>query len=80
MKKFQSIGVLLSAITLLLVVLLVSVFTYSAGQAYARREDAARFGRPGRTMMVGSRSDTASRKPRRDASARINSAAAFCAP
>ena len=42
MKKFQSIGVLLSAITLLLVVLLVSVFTYSAGQAYARREDAAR--------------------------------------
>jgi signal transduction histidine kinase len=41
MKKFQSIGVLLSAITLLLVVLLVSVFTYSAGQAYARREDAA---------------------------------------
>ena len=42
MKKFQSIGVLLSAITLLLVVLLVSVFTYSAGQAYAKREDAAR--------------------------------------
>ena len=42
MKRFQSIGVLLSAITLLLVVLLVSVFTYSAGQAYARREDAVR--------------------------------------
>jgi signal transduction histidine kinase len=42
MKKFQSIGVLLSAITLLLVVLLVSVFTYSAGQAYARREVAVR--------------------------------------
>ncbi len=42
MKKFQSIGVLLSAITLLLVVLLVSVFTYSAGQAYARREAADR--------------------------------------
>jgi methyl-accepting chemotaxis protein len=42
MKKFQSIGVLLSAITLLLVVLLVSVFTYSAEQAYARREAAAR--------------------------------------
>src|SRR5580692_11222004 len=42
MKKFQSIGVLLSAITLLLVVLLVSVFTYSAGQAYARRESADR--------------------------------------
>jgi len=41
MKRFQSIGVLLSAITLLLVVLLVSVFTYSAGQAYARREAAA---------------------------------------
>jgi signal transduction histidine kinase len=42
MKKFQSIGILLSAITLLLVVLLVSVFTYSAGQAYARRETAAK--------------------------------------
>src|SRR5579872_3055994 len=42
MKKFQSIGVVLSAITLLLVVLLVSVFTYSAGQAYAKREAAAR--------------------------------------
>lgn len=42
MKKFQSIGVLLSAITLLLVVLLVSVFTYSAGQAYAKRENADR--------------------------------------
>src|SRR5581483_8506057 len=42
MKKFQSIGVVLSAITLLLVVLLVSVFTYSAGQAYARREAAVR--------------------------------------
>jgi signal transduction histidine kinase len=40
MKKFQSIGVLLSAITLLLVVLLVSVFTYSAEQAYAKREAA----------------------------------------
>src|SRR6185437_2240918 len=37
MKKFQSIGILLSAITLLLVVLLVSVFAYSAEQAYARR-------------------------------------------
>jgi len=42
MKRFQSIGILLSAITLLLVVLLVSVFTYSAGQAYARREGADR--------------------------------------
>jgi len=42
MKNFQSIGVLLSAITLLLVVLLVSVFTYSAQQAYTKREAAAR--------------------------------------
>jgi signal transduction histidine kinase len=42
MKKFQSIGVLLSAITGLLVVLLVSVFAYSAKQAYDRRENAAR--------------------------------------
>ncbi|MGH6827382.1 MAG: HAMP domain-containing protein, partial [Rhizomicrobium sp.] len=42
MKKFQSIGTLLSAITLLLVVLLVSVFTYSTEEAYARRADAAR--------------------------------------
>jgi len=40
MKKFQSIGVLLSAITGLLVVLLVSVFTYTAKQAYDRRESA----------------------------------------
>ncbi len=41
MKKFQSIGVLLSAITGMLVVLLVSVFAYSAKQAYDRREAAA---------------------------------------
>ena len=41
MKRFQSIGVLLSAITGLLVVLLVSVFAYSAKQAYDRRESAA---------------------------------------
>ena len=40
MKRFQSIGVLLSAITGLLVVLLVSVFTYTAKQAYDRREGA----------------------------------------
>ena len=40
MKRFQSIGVLLSAITGLLVVLLVSVFTYTAKQAYDRRESA----------------------------------------
>ena len=40
MKRFQSIGVLLSAITGLLVVLLVSVFAYSAEQAYDRRESA----------------------------------------
>src|SRR6185312_11355846 len=38
MKRFQSIGVLLSAITGLLVVLLVSVFAYSAKEAYERRE------------------------------------------
>ena len=37
MKRFQSIGVLLSAITGLLVVLLVSVFAYSAREAYVRR-------------------------------------------
>ena len=42
MKRFQSIGVLLSAITGLLVVLLVSVFAYSAKQAYDRRESAVR--------------------------------------
>ena len=42
MKRFQSIGVLLSAITGLLVVLLVSVFAFSAKQAYDRREAAAR--------------------------------------
>ena len=41
MKRFQSIGVLLSAITGLLLVLLVSVFPYSAKQAYDRRESAA---------------------------------------
>jgi signal transduction histidine kinase len=41
MKKFQSIGVLLSAITGMLVVLLVSVFAYSAKQAFDRREAAA---------------------------------------
>ena len=40
MKRFQSIGVLLSVITGLLVVLLVSVFTYSAKQAYDRSETA----------------------------------------
>ena len=38
MKRFQSIGVLLSVITGLLVVLLVSVFAYTAQQAYDRRE------------------------------------------
>ena len=42
MKKFQSIGVLLSVITGLLVVLLVSVFAYTAKQAYDRREYAVR--------------------------------------
>ena len=41
MKRFQSIGVLLSAITGLLVVLLISVFTYTAKQSYDRRETAA---------------------------------------
>ncbi|MGZ5920378.1 MAG: ATP-binding protein [Rhizomicrobium sp.] len=40
MKRFQSIGVLLSAITGLLVVLLISVFAYTALQAYDRRERA----------------------------------------
>ena len=40
MKRFQSIGVLLSVITGLLVVLLVSVFAYSAKEAYNRREAA----------------------------------------
>ena len=42
MKRFQSIGVLLSAITGLLVVLLVSVFAYSAKEAYDRRAAAVR--------------------------------------
>ena len=42
MKRFQSIGVLLSVITGLLVVLLVSVFAYTARQAYDRRETAVR--------------------------------------
>ena len=41
MKKFQSIGVLLSVITGLLVVLLISVFTFAAMQAYDRRQHAA---------------------------------------
>jgi hypothetical protein len=41
---------------------------------------AALLGRPGRTMIVGSRIVTASRKPPRVASARMSSAAAFCAP
>ncbi len=41
MRRFQSIGVLLSFITGLLVLLLVSVFTYSAREAYNRRQDAA---------------------------------------
>jgi len=40
MKRFQSIGVLLSVITGLLVVLLISVFAYAARQAYDRREHA----------------------------------------
>jgi signal transduction histidine kinase len=40
MKRFQSFGVLLSVITGLLVVLLVSVFAYSAKEAYDRRESA----------------------------------------
>ena len=40
MKRFQSIGVLLSVITGLLVVLLISIFTYAAKQAYDRREHA----------------------------------------
>jgi signal transduction histidine kinase len=42
MKRFQSIGVLLSAITGLLVVLLISVFAYTAKQSYDRRETAVR--------------------------------------
>ncbi|HEY4275873.1 MAG TPA: HAMP domain-containing sensor histidine kinase [Rhizomicrobium sp.] len=42
MKRFQSIGVLLSAITGLLVVLLISVFAYTAKQAYDRREAATK--------------------------------------
>ena len=41
MKRFQSIGVLLSVITGLLVVLLISVFTFTAKQAYDRRQHAA---------------------------------------
>jgi signal transduction histidine kinase len=41
MKRFQSIGVLLSVITGVLVVLLVSVFAYTAKHAYDRRETAA---------------------------------------
>ena len=41
---------------------------------------AALFGRPGRMTTVGRRMSTASRKPRRLASARNSSAAAFCAP
>jgi signal transduction histidine kinase len=40
MKRFQSIGVLLSVITGLLVVLLIYVFAYTAKQAYDRREHA----------------------------------------
>jgi len=40
MRRFQSIGVLLSVITGLLVVLLIYVFAYTAKQAYDRREHA----------------------------------------
>ena len=40
MKRLQSIGVLLSLITGLLVLILVSVFANSARQAYERRQDA----------------------------------------
>jgi cell cycle sensor histidine kinase DivJ len=42
MKRFQSIGVLLTIITAVLVLLLVSVFANSARQAYDRREFATR--------------------------------------
>ena len=42
MRRFQSIGVLLTIITTLLVLLLVSVFANSARQAYDRREAATR--------------------------------------
>src|ERR1700722_9174106 len=42
MRRFQSIGVLLSLITALLVLLLVSVFANSARQAYDRRQAATR--------------------------------------
>ncbi len=41
MKRFQSIGVLLSAITGLLVVVLVSVFAIAADNAWHRRREAA---------------------------------------
>ena len=41
---------------------------------------AALLGRPGRMVTVGRRMETASMAPRRVASARKSSAAAFCAP
>ena len=46
MKRFQSIGVLLSAITAVLVVLLVSVFAFTAKQAYDQREMPSSCSRP----------------------------------
>ena len=64
MKRFQSIGVLLSAITGVLVVLLVFVFAFAAKQAYDRREgadqillnlltNAIKFSRPGGEVEIG---------------------------
>ena len=44
------------------------------------KEDAALFGRPGRTITVGRRMFTASRNPLRVASCSSNSPIAFCAP
>ena len=44
------------------------------------KDDAALFGRPGRTITVGRRMFTASRKPLRVASCSSSSPIAFCAP
>ncbi len=45
-----------------------------------KNDDAAPFAAPGRTQIVGNRSDSPSRKPFREKSATINSPIAFCAP
>ena len=61
--------------------LLVSALLAACGGGVdEKKEEAALLGRPGRTITVGRRMETASRKPLRLASCSSSSAAAFCAP